>query len=410
MLLNVPELQEMLDAVLFEPGVWSPDTQGTLKTESTRVPLLIPPPTFDHMVTPCGLLFQELTTSPLVLCTALEDILIQAIEMDTGTYNTTTSEILLYVVRLIIRVESFMNLILERAALDDEEDLLSDDEETNETTVLEEKKEKKQENDTNETNETNDKKNDNNCNDNNDKYFTSACCARGLSVPIVETVTGESILKDPVDVLRHAKSKLRNLLDHRVMYILERWCNNAMKSRNMIVAAKLHTHLAYIQKNKKYDEYSGMSISILLISQMFLTSRVNFDTMMESAPGSKTKEEKEENNAIVHQLGLPQTEIFDLFQSTRNIILKYLRHHPLQKNKILESVVRVVTLTGTRNNSHDNDTTEDRGDIDSNREWIELSSLNKYGLIHCDGRYVPTTEHSKKVKRFLFHFKHKLFI
>ena len=66
-----------------------------------------------------------------------------------------------------------------------------------------------------------------------------------------------------------------------------------MKSRNMIVAAKLHTHLAYIQKNKKYDEYSGMSISILLISQMFLTSRVNFDTMMESAPGSKTKEERE---------------------------------------------------------------------------------------------------------------------
>ena len=66
----------------------------------------------------------------------------------------------------------------------------------------------------------------------------------------------------------------------------------------------------------------------------------------------KTKEEKEENNAIVHQLGLPQTEIFDLFQSTRNIILKYLRHHPLQKNKILESVVRVVTLTGKKLDSY----------------------------------------------------------
>ena len=384
-LLNVPALQEMLDACLFEPGVWKPNSSSaTSSAASTRVPLLIPPPTFDHMVTPCGLLFQELTTSPNVVCTALEDLLIQAIEMDTGTYTESTSEILLYIVRLIVRIESFMILILERARLDDDDDI-------NEIETEEE----------NSTNST----------DSNRKY-SSACCARGLSVPInnntdlaqLSTTSGgvdmtgshrkNFIGTDPIDILRHAKLKLRSLLDHRVIYIVERWCNSAMKSRNMIVASKLHTHLAYMQKNRQYHEYREMSISILLIAQMFLTSRVNFDAM----EGDETKKKKNaadtrDEHSLVHHLGIPQTEIFDLFQRTRIMITKWLREHPRQKNGIMESIVRVVTLTGTRKQAHENDTTEDRGDVDMNREWVELSTLNKYGMIGCASRWVPTTEH-----------------
>jgi hypothetical protein len=360
MLLNVTELQEILDACLFEPGAWSPEG-----TKATRIPLLVPPTTFDHMVTPCGLLFKELTTSPKLVCTAMEDLLIQAVEMDTGTWSPATSEVLLYIVRLVVRVESFLDLILERANIDDDDDM---------------------------------KMNSDNDGDDDDTNtigkWSSACCARGLSVAIDPSNTasisvgGDS--DDPVDVLRHAKRKLRSLLDHRVIYILERWCNDAMKSRKMAIASKLHAHLAYMQKNRQPHEYRKMSVSILLIAQMFLTSRVNFDSMEESEL-QKSRDRGDES--LVHQLGIPQTEIFDLFQKTRGTITLWLRKHANEKNEIMEAIVRVVTLTGTRKQDYDNDTTEDRGDVDTNREWVELSSLNKYGLISCQGRWVPTTEH-----------------
>jgi hypothetical protein len=102
------------------------------------------------MVTPCGLLFQELTTSPTVLCTAMEDILIQAVEMDTGTWSPATSEVLLYIVRLVVRVESFIDLVLERARIDDDDDMHGVEEEEKEEEgekeeEKEEEKEKKEE-------------------------------------------------------------------------------------------------------------------------------------------------------------------------------------------------------------------------------------------------------------------------
>ena len=49
-----PELQQMLDAALFEPGEWQPDT-------IRQLPKLIPEPERQHLKTPTGLLFNELT-------------------------------------------------------------------------------------------------------------------------------------------------------------------------------------------------------------------------------------------------------------------------------------------------------------------------------------------------------------
>ena len=391
MLLNVPELQETLDACLFEPGVWSPNT-----SKAAQVPLSIPPNTFDHMVTPCGLLFQELTTSPKVLCTAMEDMMIQAIEMDTGTWSSATSEVLLYIVRLVVRVEGFIDLILERARIDDDEEMEMVEEKEKE----EEEEEKEDSNDhtngtiTNTTKRRSSLMGVDDAEDAKIDTWSAACCARGLDVPMVDATAEPSTTDDPVDILRHARQKLRSLLDHRVMYILERWCNNAMKVRDMAIASKLHAHLAFLQKNRLSHEYRPMSVSILLIAQMFLTSRVQFEAG-DVAESEETKNggNNDSETSLVHQLGIPQTEIFDMFQQTRGDVAAWLRDHPNEKDEIMEAVVRVVTLTGTRKQSHDNDTTEDRGDDDTAREWIELSLLNKFGLTRCQGRWVPMTEH-----------------
>ena len=49
-----------------------------------------------------------------------------------------------------------------------------------------------------------------------------------------------------------------------------------------------------------------------------------------------------------HELGLPQTVVFDLFQRHRRTILQRLRSHPDEAGQAMEAVARVVTFTGTR--------------------------------------------------------------
>ena len=62
--LGAPELQRVLDAVLFEPGMW--------QHEHVKEPTsLIPPPKGRaHLATPCGLLFNELAQAPMTLLQA----------------------------------------------------------------------------------------------------------------------------------------------------------------------------------------------------------------------------------------------------------------------------------------------------------------------------------------------------
>jgi len=51
--LACPELMEMLDGVIFEPGEWQ-------ATEAKSVPVVVPAPDREHLATPLGLLFNEL--------------------------------------------------------------------------------------------------------------------------------------------------------------------------------------------------------------------------------------------------------------------------------------------------------------------------------------------------------------
>ncbi len=98
------DLQEVLEAVLFEPGAWQPARPSPLPTE---IPVL----DRSHLTTPCGLLFNELLKSPHSLISSLDKMLDTALEMDTGRYTTSqtgSSSVILFVVRLCVRVEEFI--------------------------------------------------------------------------------------------------------------------------------------------------------------------------------------------------------------------------------------------------------------------------------------------------------------
>ncbi len=110
--LSNPQLQEVLDAALFEPGRWQPNTPK-------EMPEHIPAPSRAHLATPAGLLFQELTHSPAVLLGCLQALLDNALDMDAGRYvRAGSSETILYAVRLALRVEASANYALSPAASD----------------------------------------------------------------------------------------------------------------------------------------------------------------------------------------------------------------------------------------------------------------------------------------------------
>jgi hypothetical protein len=95
------ELQRVLDAVLFEPGVWQSTAEKT-------VPDTIPGPDREHLSTPCGLLFNELQNSPETIISCLHTMMEHILELDQGKYTPSLGFVILYVVRLIVRVEGYM--------------------------------------------------------------------------------------------------------------------------------------------------------------------------------------------------------------------------------------------------------------------------------------------------------------
>ena len=104
--LSQPELQQMLDAALFEPGEWQPDVRRNL-------PTVIPDVERTHLKTPAGCLFNELTHAAAPSISAVSTILDNALELDSGRYvRGGSSSTILYAIRLATRVEAYITYLL----------------------------------------------------------------------------------------------------------------------------------------------------------------------------------------------------------------------------------------------------------------------------------------------------------
>jgi hypothetical protein len=141
------EIQGVLDGALYEPGkaaLFIPHIKASTAhssgdsrscfsfpllfwhlalwqtpSDQKTVPTVVPAPERSIFATPCGLLFNELQKSPHGMMRALSDLLEYAVELDTGSYNHGTANIILYVVRLIVRIESFMIFLMAHHQWDD---------------------------------------------------------------------------------------------------------------------------------------------------------------------------------------------------------------------------------------------------------------------------------------------------
>jgi hypothetical protein len=98
--LRNPELQEVLDAAMFEPGQFKEE-------DVIAAPTVVPASTRNHLCTAVGLLFNEIITTPNIILQSIHTMLERVCEMDSGTYSE-LSDSILYVVRLAIRVEGYL--------------------------------------------------------------------------------------------------------------------------------------------------------------------------------------------------------------------------------------------------------------------------------------------------------------
>ncbi len=103
--LGSPELRNVLHCVLFEPGLWQAELE---KVE----PTVVPAPNRAHLATPCGLLFNEIMFSSIGILQPLQALLDLCLDLDTGKFVDHTAPIILFIIRTVVRVESYMLFLL----------------------------------------------------------------------------------------------------------------------------------------------------------------------------------------------------------------------------------------------------------------------------------------------------------
>ncbi|CAE7259970.1 unnamed protein product [Symbiodinium microadriaticum] len=199
-LLQAPQLQAVLDAVLFEPGPWL-----TYQEALAGPPGTVPSKSLSAPATRAGLLLNELQYSPEVLDSVLQ-LLQFAYEQDPGRPGTGREGLILFLVRLAVRVESHAMLVLQRA-----------------------------------------------------RGASTGAGARQVAPR-----------KDKLQSLEDRTKRLSGVLRNAVLEMMLQWASQAIKRkpRKLDIAARVHAHIAFLFKNHRPD--TVREVSVFLASQVFV--------------------------------------------------------------------------------------------------------------------------------------------
>jgi hypothetical protein len=167
-----------------------------------------------------------------------------------------------------------------------------------------------------------------------------------------------------------ALKKLRGMLDAQAIPTLEYWIDPT-RSKDVNIGCLTHAHLLYLFKNYDYEDLDYRAVSILMSSQVYLTINHRFsskvyDDLQDSANPTQPPP----------SIQIAQSEMFDIIQTHRFNLLRFIRENPKEGDAAMEAVVRIATATGTR----------DQTDAEMQRHWQSI------GHATCYGRFVPDTE------------------
>lgn len=113
--LKTKSLQLIVDAAMFEPGMWKP---SDFFEQVTEIPVVSEEKLQNLLSTPLGTLFNEIAKSPDVLVSCIVKMLERAVDMDVGKYVATSSSgpLILYLSRLAVRIEGFLKFALKKCS------------------------------------------------------------------------------------------------------------------------------------------------------------------------------------------------------------------------------------------------------------------------------------------------------
>lgn len=161
------------------------------------------------------------------------------------------------------------------------------------------------------------------------------------------------------------------IADDQAIPTLEYWIDPS-RSKDVDTACITHAHLLYVFKNYDYEDLDYRAVSILMSSQVYLTINHRFS--------SKVYDDLQDTANPTHpppSIQIAQSEIFDIIQSHRYNLLRFIREKHVDGDRAMEAVVRIATVTGTREQD-DNELKQ--------RHWQSI------GHPTCYGRFVPDTE------------------
>ena len=171
-----------------------------------------------------------------------------------------------------------------------------------------------------------------------------------------------------------ALKKIRAMLDSQAIPTLEYWIDPS-RNKDVDISCLVHAHLMYLFKNYDYEDLDFRAVSILMSSQVYLTINLRFS--------NKVYDDLQDTNNPTKpppSIQISQSEIFDIIQTHRYNVLRFIREKPEDGDQVMESVVRIATGTGGR----------DLGNSKLNkRHWQSI------GHPTCYGRFVPDTEDIK---------------
>ena len=98
--------------------------------------------------------------------------------------------------------------------------------------------------------------------------------------------------------------------------------------------------MAYVYRYLAYDEFDSEIVGTLISSNIFLTSRYNFDIVVNK--GAKLKRANKDGSST--SLLIADTEIFQLFQRQRGPLMRWMQEYSSKVSSVMETVIRIVTM------------------------------------------------------------------
>ena len=335
--LRTKSIQEVLDAALFEPGAWQEDIVKSCPDQ-------VPASNRDHLCTPVGLLFNEIITAPHILFKSVQHMLEKVIDMDTGKYSG-ISDAILYVVRLCVRVEAYMLFLYKHHMFHEDQAARNTADKTGLGIMV---------------------------------YNGSDAEATVRGLHCSRTVLADALV---------CQKNLRTLLDDKVFKIIARWIKASKAEGKMLQACMLHANLAYLYRNVEADDLNPRIVFTSLASQIFLFNNYKYDLDLNTSTDS-VKSRVEADEEIKDDLGVPQVELFDMFQRNRSKILHWLNVNSAGRNLVMDAIVQLVE-EGMRTKDKAQDSVSDKDRVA--RSWVpvELTGMN------FKGRFALGNEHDK---------------